>query len=144
MPRLRQLDLFSGLVAHAAKRQIGVVESGEGIGRRAGHVGALGEDLLDLSGAHVRPAARQIVEHVLVGCEEWIGAKLVESLGRQPEQLRLDERERLSCFDGDCHRPLIARQCLAVGEVLVAPQMRVDADPLQRLAQGHDVVERLA
>ena len=124
MPRLRQLDLFSGLVVHPAKRQIGIVESGEGIRWRAGHVGALSKDLLDLSRAHVRPAARQIVEHVLVGCEEWIGAKLVQSLGRQAEQLRLDERERLSCLDRDCHRPLIARQRLAVGEVLITPQMR--------------------
>ena len=60
------------------------------------------------------------------------------------EQLGLDEGERLAGLDRDCHRPLIACQGPAVGEVLVAPQNRVDANPLQGLAQGHDVVERLA
>ena len=143
MARLRQLDLVARLVADAAKREIGVVEGGEGIGRRAGDVRALGQDLLDLQRAHVRPAPRQVVEHVLVGLEERIGAKLVESLGRQSEQLGLDERERLGGFDGDGDRSLVARQRLAVGGVLVPAQHGVDAQPLQRLAQRHDVVERL-
>src|SRR5215213_7422897 len=72
VPRLRQLDLFPGLVAHPAKHQVGIVECREGVGWCAGYVGALGKNLLDLSRAHVRPAARQIVEHVLEWSEKWI------------------------------------------------------------------------
>ena len=126
--------------------QIGVVQAGAHIGRRAHQHRRAREHLLDLGRADVLLGAQDVVEHVVVGPQRLRLAVLGHLAVGDRDHLGLDEGRRLVDLGQQRARPPLQGLGVRVPGVLGGPLGGVDVDVLQRalglVAQGQPLGQR--